>query len=323
MSRWLRTVSAPSVTCTATRAIRSDAGPVSSRRSRRRVQTPHQGREDAEHDDERADTMGKMNRDLRIPVRRQQMTEHQRKVRDREAGVGVPHRRAQQDLDVDRGSGCGRNRAQPASVSDSSVASRSGSAGLESCATRPYPSIHRGDVNSAIETTRQKKISASPAWAVEIAAGRKKRTVNPPNTPCAMTAPRAPTPSHLIHGRGSRRHSHSRENDGQEPDGAGNQAMAVLVEDPADPLGRRKQEHVRAVGRRPVRDCEPRAGARDQAARQHQQHRASGDELREPVKHLFRAGKAGGAGSAGRTVRSGGLSRRSSPSRLSGLVRGA
>ena len=68
-------------------------------------------------------------------------------------------------------------------------------------------SSHAGDVNSAIATVMQKKISASPACAVEIGGGRKNRTVRPPSTPCRMTAPSAATPSHLIQRRGSASHS--------------------------------------------------------------------------------------------------------------------
>src|SRR5215475_8632665 len=64
-----------------------------------------------------------------------------------------------------------------------------------------------GEVNSAMATVVQKKISASPACALEIVVGRKKRTVRPPSTPWRITDPSAATPSHFIQRRDSAIHS--------------------------------------------------------------------------------------------------------------------
>ena len=47
------------------------------------------------------------------------------------------------------------------------------------------------------------------------------------------------------------------QDDREEADGAGDQPVAVLVEDAADPLRGREREHVLAVGRRPVGHREP------------------------------------------------------------------
>ena len=55
--------------------------------------------------------------------------------------------------------------------------------GGESAGPPASPAIHRGDVNNAIATVMPKNISARPACAVEMAAGRKKSTVRPPRTP--------------------------------------------------------------------------------------------------------------------------------------------
>src|SRR5262245_58072898 len=55
-------------------------------------------------------------------------------------------------------------------------------------------SFQPGEVNNAIETIKQKKISASAACAVDTAGGRKNRTVTPPRMPCAITAPNAAAP---------------------------------------------------------------------------------------------------------------------------------
>ena len=53
--------------------------------------------------------MGEMDRDLRIPVVGHEVAEHQREVGNRQAGAGVPHRRAHENLDVDeRSRRCGR-----------------------------------------------------------------------------------------------------------------------------------------------------------------------------------------------------------------------
>ncbi len=60
----------------------------------------------------------------------------------------------------------------------------------------------------AIATVMQKKISARPACAVEIAAGRKNNTVRPPSSPCATTEPSVATPNQRSHRRrGSATHS--------------------------------------------------------------------------------------------------------------------
>ena len=60
------------------------------------------GRDDRQRDDERADPMGEVDRDLRIPVIGHELAEHQREIGNREAGIGVPHRRADQNLHVDQ-----------------------------------------------------------------------------------------------------------------------------------------------------------------------------------------------------------------------------
>src|SRR5438309_1827904 len=67
-------------------------------------------------------------------------------------------------------------------------------------------SIQLRELKSAMLTTTQKKLCASVACALDIHHGRKKRTVRPPSTPCAITVPSATTPSHFIQRRGSERH---------------------------------------------------------------------------------------------------------------------
>ena len=49
----------------------------------------------------------------------------------------------------------------------------------------------------------QKKVCATAAWAVEIAGGRKWRTVIPPNTVCATMVPSAPSAKVFIQRRRS------------------------------------------------------------------------------------------------------------------------
>jgi hypothetical protein len=60
-------------------------------------------------------------------------------------------------------------------------------------------------VTSVNVTVRAKKICARPAWLMEIESGSISRTVNPPSTPCAITAPSAIQPSQRTHARGSTR----------------------------------------------------------------------------------------------------------------------
>ena len=49
--------------------------------------------------------------------------------------------------------------------------------------------LNDSDAKKAIETFRQRKISASPAWAIDTAGGSSRSTVRPPRMPCAITAP--------------------------------------------------------------------------------------------------------------------------------------
>ena len=119
---------------------------------------------------------------------------------------------------------------------------------------RIVAAIQRGDVNSAIATVRQKKISARPACAVEIGAGQEEQ--------------HRQAAEHALRDHGAERRDAEplhpaprlgdpqpgREDDREEADRAGDQPMAVLVEDAADPLGWREREHVPAVAGRPVRE---------------------------------------------------------------------
>ena len=53
-------------------------------------------------DDQRANPMREMDRDLRVPHRGNQVAKRQREVRNRQPRLGVPHRRADENLDVDQ-----------------------------------------------------------------------------------------------------------------------------------------------------------------------------------------------------------------------------
>ena len=67
-----------------------------------------------------------------------------------------------------------------------------------------------GDVKSAIATVMQKKISARPACALEIAAGQKEQDRQAAERALQNhRTERAPTPSHFIQRRGSARQSHA------------------------------------------------------------------------------------------------------------------
>ncbi len=79
------------------------------------------------------------------------------------------------------------------------------------------PPSHHRDVNSAIATVVEKNSCARQACAVEIHHGSSSSTVNPPSTPCAITATSATTPSHFIQRRRSARN---------------NQTIATIVNSP-------------------------------------------------------------------------------------------
>src|SRR5437762_1419538 len=66
-------------------------------------------------------------------------------------------------------------------------------------------SIHAREVNSAMQTVIQKNVCARVACALEIHHGKKKSTVSPPSTPCAITVASAATPNHFIRRRASDR----------------------------------------------------------------------------------------------------------------------
>ena len=129
-ARWLRTVSAPSVTCTATSDEEQRGG--TRQLAAPPVVIPHVAgcRDDRERDDDGADAMREMDRDLRIPVIGHEAAEHQREVGNRQPGVRVPHGRAHENL---------RRR------SDTVVAvasARDVSQDVSPCTIPPYPAIH-------------------------------------------------------------------------------------------------------------------------------------------------------------------------------------
>ena len=185
----------------------------------------------------RADAMREVNRDAGVPRRRQHVPEREREVGDRHA----------------------RARCAASSRREES-GSRSATVVVERDAPQHRDRRPRsarlppaGDVKSARLTVMQKKICASPAWPIEIGAGRRNSTVMPPSRPCRMTAPSAMTPSRRTQRRGSDHPGPHGKDDRQEADRARDHAVAVLVEDAADHLLQREREHELAVGVRPVR----------------------------------------------------------------------
>src|SRR6185295_10979028 len=90
-----------------------------------------------------------------------------------------------------------------------------------------------------------------------------------------------------------------REQDREKSDGARDQPMSVLVQNPADPFGGREGEHVPSVRRWPVRHRQTGARAGDETAREKQENREGGDEVGKTVKH-FRREPTRGRGGQGR-----------------------
>ena len=173
---------APSVTCASTRhAACTRAGEVRNAGSDDKNTCPAVAAMSERHD-KRADTMGVVNRNLRCPLRRKNTAENQRKIGNGQSGVRVPHRGADDDLDVDEGR---RRRCDQAK---------------RTVVDRVDPgTVQPRDVKSAMAIVRQKKICARPACAVETGVGRKYSTVIPPRRPCTHTAASAVNPSTRIH----------------------------------------------------------------------------------------------------------------------------
>src|SRR2546423_63699 len=70
------------------------------------VMTPYISgrRDDRENDDNGADAMREMDRDLRVPVVGDKMSEHQREIGDGEPRIRMPHRCADENLREDQDS---------------------------------------------------------------------------------------------------------------------------------------------------------------------------------------------------------------------------
>jgi len=65
------------------------------------VQNVADGCRDRERDDQRSHAVREMNGDLRRPLGRNDAAEHERKIRNRESRVRMPHRRADENLQID------------------------------------------------------------------------------------------------------------------------------------------------------------------------------------------------------------------------------
>ena len=188
------------------------------------------------------------------------MAERQREVRNRQPRVRVPHRRADEDLQVDERR---RRRRDAAAGSDRRVQVR-----------RPaYARFHPGDVDERDRRSSGRRRSA-PGWRARSRSDPAgyHSTVMPPRMPCVITAParcsRAGAPSARL-----RAPQPDGEHEDQEADGAGDEPMRVLEANPADHLLERKREHEPAVGVRPVGHRQPRTRARDEAAGEDQDGR--------------------------------------------------
>ena len=97
-------------------------------------------------------------------------------------------------------------------------------------------------------TIKQKNAWAKHPCATEMAVGRKKSTVMPPNSPWASTVPRAARPRYLNPSPGFFPPEPNRENHRQQPHGCRHHAVAMFIENASD-----HRWHQRAIGKWPVR----------------------------------------------------------------------
>ena len=97
----LQTTNAPSVTCIDEEQQQQERRADQLAAAAMVIEHVAGRREDRERDDQRADPVREMNRDPRVPHRRNQVAEREREIGNRQPRVGVPHRRADEDLRVD------------------------------------------------------------------------------------------------------------------------------------------------------------------------------------------------------------------------------
>jgi hypothetical protein len=136
-----------------------------------------------------------MDRDARRRERRHELSESEREIWNRKPGADVAHRGAEQQLQENdaRGERCESADGNAGCLIASGMTSRR----------------QLGDVKSAKLTTIQKNVWPRHACATETGAGSNNKTVRPPSSPCATTAPVAASPRRRTQRRGSRRHTQS------------------------------------------------------------------------------------------------------------------
>ncbi len=85
----------------------------------------------------------------------------------------------------------------------------------------------------------QKNSCASVAWAVETASGSISFTVNPPSSPCAITASSASTPNRLTHMSFFFHENVDQQRDRQHADGGRDHAVPVFPKQVTDHFAER------------------------------------------------------------------------------------
>ncbi len=246
------------------------------------IQDVTSGREDREAHDQCTSAVGEVDCDLRVPMRRNQLTEHEREVRYRQSCTGVAHRRAHDDLQIDQP---GRDRGHPLqhevvwcrSLSTGTPQRRSflGRVAALPPRRRDQRDRHRQTEDDLREArvrdrNRIRQIPQHRDAAEDALSDHgSEREIAEPAHPTACL--RTPEPR--------------REHEDEESNRAGDQSMRVLVPDPAHHLLEREEEHEVAVGVRPVWHRQTRLGARDEAAREDQDAGDCCHQHREEMKH--------------------------------------
>ena len=226
---------APRVTCASTRHASASAGLRSSERSRVMKPDVAHGCGDRERDDQRAHAMRVVNRNLRRPRGRKYASEDQREVRDRETGFRVPHRGADDDLQVNE---CGRGRGdEPEQVIvNRRVFGRRPAWRREKRDRDRHAEEYLRESGVRGRHRRRQEIEHCDAAQSSLQAnGSQGRQAQHPHPSAALGLP-----------------DPERQHDREEPDAARDEPMAVFVEDSAHHVLHRKREHVPAVAGGPV-----------------------------------------------------------------------
>ena len=229
------------------------------------------------HDDrarhhERAGAVREVHGDRRAPVIGHEVAEHPWEIRNRESRPGMPHRRADENLQVDEDRRCRRQPAERRIVHAASAIRVSVPGDPSRRREQRDRDGHAEEDLGEASVRRRHRIreEEQDRDAAEDALrdhGAECRDAEP-------AEPAAPLRQPQPDGQDDREEAHR----------ARDEAVSMLVEDVRDPHRRREREHVPAVAGGPVGHRQAGIVAGHEAAGKDQDDRAGGHELGKPVE---------------------------------------